>query len=136
LNLFPFSVGQADYGAKVRMTLIRSLQPRVRLSLVPWSRPPDANGSRRRGEDCCVVDPEALGDGSGALASLKPAPGFLTLVVGQLGFAAELDTLGLGSRAAVVGALHNALALVLGHSTQEGNEAPAQRCGQVQMRLV
>src|SRR5262245_47931747 len=114
------------------MTLIRSLQPRVRLSLVPWSRPPTpmahatartvAWWTRKLLAMVLALSPAS----SRRLASSR----WWSV---SLGLRPSLMPLAL---AAVVGALHNALALVLGHSTQEGNEAPAQRGGQVQMRLV
>jgi hypothetical protein len=52
---------------------------------------------------------------TGAFPGLQPLSCLLLLVVGELWLAAELHSLGLGSRPAVVRPLDDALALVLGH---------------------
>jgi len=53
------------------------------------------------------------------LSSLEPPAPFGLLMLGQLGFAAELDAARLGSLPAILRPLHDALALILRKRTQE-----------------
>ena len=57
-------------------------------------------------------------------------------MVGQLGPAPEPDAPRSSGCTAIVGALDDGLALVLGHGTQERDEPATQRCGEVEVRLI
>ena len=72
--------------------------------------------------DCGVVDPEGLRYGPAALASFEPIDDFLLLMRVELGFAAEVGATFDGGDPALVSALHDPVALVFGHSAQEGDE--------------
>src|SRR5262245_13316095 len=83
-----------------------------------------------------MMDAEELADRPGALAGFQPAPGFLTLNLGEFGLTSKLHAAGLSSRQAALTAGKNAQALILCHGTQEGYKAPPKRCREVQVRLV
>jgi hypothetical protein len=84
----------------------------------------------------CVVHVEGPSDGTGALPLAKPLYGLLALMLVELWFATKRCASGRGGPPAVVRALDDALALVLGHGGEEGNEATANRRGEIQVRLV
>src|SRR5262245_24107232 len=70
------------------------------------------------------------------LPSLEPPAPFGPLMLGQLRFAAKLNTARLGSLPAVLRALHDPLALVLSKRTQECQDALAHGASQIQVGLV
>jgi tetratricopeptide (TPR) repeat protein len=83
-----------------------------------------------------VVNPKRPSNLPAALACVEARDRFLTLVIVELRLAPHLDASAAGRRPALMRSLGNALALVLGHGAQEGDEAPAERRCEVQVRLV
>ena len=78
----------------------------------------------RQPRDRGVVHGHRPGDRPAAFAGLEALES-LGLALGELWFAAEADALGLGGNTAVIGALEDAAALVLGHCGQESDETAA-----------
>ena len=62
-----------------------------------------------------------------ALSLAESLQGLLALMLVELWLATKLCASGLGGPSAVVGALDDALALVLGNGAEEGNEAATDR---------
>jgi hypothetical protein len=65
------------------------------------------------------------GDGPGAFALGNPLASDTPLQLRQLGLAAHVHPTFAGSSSAIVGTLHDPLALVFGQGAQEGDEAAA-----------
>ena len=83
-----------------------------------------------------MVHRHRLGNRPTAFAGLKALEGLFPLIIGELGLAPEPNALGLGRAAAVVGALEDPLALVLGHGAEKGDEAAAERRGEIEVGFV
>src|SRR5712672_2692649 len=83
-----------------------------------------------------MVDFVGLAKGTGTLARQEPSPGLLLLVSVELRLAAETRSTRSGSCPAVICPLHDPCPLVLGQGAKEGDEATADRRGQIKMRLV
>ena len=83
-----------------------------------------------------VVDGERSGDCAGALAGGQAPNRFRALMFIELRLSTEPSAPSPGSPPAVVGLLHDALALILGECAQERDEASANRGGEIKVRLV
>jgi hypothetical protein len=122
----PFPGGGHGYGTKVAPRRAASAsQGRVNVQVL-------CDGPRHGG----VSHAPLPSDGPGALTLGDPLACDTPLQLGQLGLAAHVHTTPAGSNSAIVGTLHDPLALVFSQGAQEGDEAAAYGRGEVQVWLV
>ena len=69
-------------------------------------------------------------------SALKALEGFPALMVVELGFTSEMGAALDRGDPALVDTLHDPVALVFGHGTEEGDKAAAEGRGEVQVRPV
>ena len=83
-----------------------------------------------------VMDVEVPGDRAGAITGIEPAASLLPLVLVERWLPPELDALGSCNLPSGVGTGDDAVALVLGHRTEEGDEAAAEGRSEIQVGLI